>query len=133
MSHKVPNLSHEVLNLSHQVEKVQCLTVIHESKQVFCPPVKMQFIEVDRSFDQLKNKINETMEMEGINYASTAGPGRRGGGRAITCNNNDFDMKEVVIDNPYKLEVTFAILRSKAEQSEVVKFVLHFKAKYYCL
>ena len=64
-----------------------------------------------------KKKIEEMMEVEGINYASTARPGRRGGGSAITCDNETFDMKVVATKNPDKHEVTFAIIRPKAREA----------------
>ena len=54
------------------------------------------------------------MEKEGINYISTARPGRRGGGSAITCDNENFDMKILVTENPDNHEATFAIVRPKA-------------------
>ena len=57
MSHEVPNLSHEVLNLSHQVEKFNVEdsdTLKKTAYRSVSEPVKMQFIEADRSFDQLK-------------------------------------------------------------------------------
>ena len=75
-----------------------------------------------------KYKIDEMLEMENIDYISTARPNRRGGGCAITCNNTLFHMKEVKVDNPDNLEVTFATLRPKDENSP--QFVVILCALY---
>ena len=57
-----------------------------------------------------KLRIDEMFEMEGISYISTARPDRRDGGCAITNDNSHFHLKEIKIDNPDNLEVTFATL-----------------------
>ena len=75
-----------------------------------------------------KFKIEEMLEIEGICYISTARPNRRGGGCAITCDNALYHMKEIKIDNPDNLEVTFAILRPKNVNSP--QFVIILCAVY---
>ena len=62
-----------------------------------------------------KYKIEEMSELHNTHYVSTASPDRRGGGCAITCDNSKFHLKELSIDNPDNLEVTFATLRPRYE------------------
>ena len=66
--------------------------------------------------------------MEGIAYISTARPDRRGGGCAITCDEARYHLKEIKTDNPDNLEVTFATLRPKDDNSP--KFVIILCAVY---
>ena len=75
-----------------------------------------------------KFKIEEMMEIEGINYISTARPDRRGGGCAITSDNNLYYLKEIKVNNPDNLEVTFATLRPKDVNSP--QFVIILCAVY---
>ena len=75
-----------------------------------------------------KFKIDEMLEMEGINYISTARPDRRGGGCAITCDVSKFHLKEINLSNPDNLEVTFATLRPKSERSP--QFIIILCAVY---
>ena len=75
-----------------------------------------------------KFKIQEMFELEGISYISTARPDRRGGGCAITCDNSHFHLKELKLDNPDNLEVTFAIIRPKDLNSP--QFVIILCAVY---
>lgn len=70
-----------------------------------------------------RKKIEEMMEMEGIKYVSTARPGRRGGGNALTCNMEEFDMKEVQNNNFENHEVTFAIVRPKANEAKNIVII----------
>ena len=62
-------------------------------------------------------KIDELFHMGGISYISTPRPGRRGGGSAITCDDENFFIKEIKVENPHNLEVTFASMRPKSESS----------------
>ena len=62
-----------------------------------------------------KKKIEEMVQIYGLTYISTPRPGRRGGGSAITCNDNNFYLKEINVENPSNLEVTFATLRPKSK------------------
>ena len=71
-----------------------------------------------------KYKIDEMMEMEGIDYISTARPDRRGGGCAITCDASKFKMKEIILNNPDNLEVTFATLQPKSKESPQFTIIL---------
>ena len=71
-----------------------------------------------------KNKIDEMMELEGIDYISTARPDRRGGGCAITCDAAKFKMKEIILNNPDNLEVTFATLQPKSKESPQFTIIL---------
>ena len=71
-----------------------------------------------------KNKIDEMMELEGIDYISTARPDRRGGGCAITCDATKFKMKEIILNNPDNLEVTFATLQPKSKESPQFTIIL---------
>ena len=71
-----------------------------------------------------KFKIDEMLELEGINYISTARPDRRGGGCAITCDVSKFHLKEINLSNPDNLEVTFATLRPKSERSPQFLIIL---------
>ena len=64
------------------------------------------------------------LEMEGILYLSTARPKRRGGGCAITCDSSRFYLKEIKIDNPDSLEVTFAVLKPKSENCPNFEIIL---------
>jgi hypothetical protein len=64
-----------------------------------------------------KFKIDEMFEMEGINYISTPRPDRRGGGCAITCDDKKYHIKEIKVPNTDNLEVTFATLKPKSENS----------------
>ena len=75
-----------------------------------------------------KLKIEEMLEIEGISYISTARPGRRGGGCAITCDNSQYHLKEIKLDNPDNLEVPFATLRPKDVNSP--QFVIILCAVY---
>ena len=75
-----------------------------------------------------KNKIEEMVQIHGLSYISTPRPGRRGGGSAITCNDNNYIIKEVALDNPSNLEVTFATLRPKSDLSP--KFMIIVCALY---
>ena len=75
-----------------------------------------------------KYKIEEMLELQNIHYVSTARPDRRGGRCAITCDNSKFHLKELLIDNPDNLEVTFATLRPRSETSP--KFVIILCAVY---
>ena len=75
-----------------------------------------------------KFKIEEMLEIENIAYVSTARPNRRGGGCAITCDNTLYHLKELNIENPDNLEVTFATLRPKNEDSP--QFVMILCALY---
>lgn len=70
-----------------------------------------------------RNKIEEMMETKGIDYFSTARPGRRGGGSAITVNNEQYDMKEVVLNNHNNIEVTFAIVRPKLKEASNIEII----------
>ena len=69
-------------------------------------------------------KINEMFEMKGISYISTPRPNRRGGGSAITCSNKSFYIKEISVPNPDNLEVTFATIRPKSENSPQFTLIL---------
>ena len=71
-----------------------------------------------------KHKIDEMFEMEGISYISTPRPNRRGGGSAITCDDNNFYIKEIKVPNPNNLEVTFAVLRPKVVHSPQFVIIL---------
>ena len=71
-----------------------------------------------------KHKIDEMMEMDGISYLSTARPDRRGGGCAITANSAWYHLKEIKLENPDNLEVTFAVLRPKDVQSPQFVIIL---------
>ena len=62
-----------------------------------------------------RRKIDDLFQMDGITYISTPRPNRRGGGSAITCDDVNFFIKEIKVDNPFNLEVTFASLRPKSE------------------
>ena len=64
-----------------------------------------------------RRKIDDLFQMDGITYISTPRPNRRGGGSAITCDDENFFIKEIKVDNPFNLEVTFASLRPKSEFS----------------
>ena len=75
-----------------------------------------------------KKKIDEMMEINGISYISTARPDRRGGGCAITVNNAWYHLKEVKLENPDNLEVTFATLRPKDANSP--QFIIILCALY---
>lgn len=64
-----------------------------------------------------KFKIEEMLQTEDISYISTPRPNRRGGGSALTCDDTLYHLKEIQIDNPDNLEVTFATGRPKDENS----------------
>lgn len=55
--------------------------------------------------------------MDGISYFSTPRPGRRGGGSAITVDDEKYHSKQLVVDNPENHEVTFALLKPKTNDS----------------
>ena len=69
-------------------------------------------------------KIDELFHMDGISYISTPHPGRRGGGSAITCDDENYFIKEIKVENPSNLELTFAILRPKSESSPTFSIIL---------
>ena len=73
-------------------------------------------------------KIDEMFHMGGISYISTPRPGRRGGGSAIKCDDDNFFIMEIKEENPYNLKVTFASLRPKSEFS--LKFNIFVCALY---
>ena len=62
--------------------------------------------------------------MKGISYISTPRPNRRGGGSAITCSDKSFYIKEILVPNPENLEVTFAAIRPKSENSPQFTIIL---------
>ena len=66
-----------------------------------------------------KTKLQNMLELKGISYISTPRPNHRGGGCAITCNDNRFTMKEIVVENLHNLEVTLALVRPKVEESNL--------------
>ena len=51
-------------------------------------------------------------------------PGRRGGGSAITCDDEQFYIKEIKVANPDNLEVTFATMRPKSEHAPSFTIIL---------
>ena len=57
-----------------------------------------------------QHKIEEMIELHNINYLSTPRPMQRGGGSAITVDNEKFLLKERKEDNPNNLENTTAII-----------------------
>ena len=68
-----------------------------------------------------KQKIEEMLEMENIEYISTPRPGaKRGGGAAIATNSDKFSVSKLNIFIPKPLEVVWALLRP-VEHTWVVK------------
>ena len=70
-----------------------------------------------------QRKIEELFEMHGMFYCSTPRPKRRGGGSEITCNAEEFNMKEIKMENPDNLEVTFALIKPKAEGAKNLSII----------
>ena len=66
---------------------------------------------------QHQNKLEEILELHGIKYISTPRPVQRGGGSAITVDNERFFIKEIKDDNPDNLEITIGILKPKQKLS----------------
>ena len=71
-----------------------------------------------------KSKLDEMFHMDGISYISTPRPGRRGGGSAITCDDEQFFIKEIKVPNPDNLEVTYATVRPKSEWAPSFTIIL---------
>ena len=75
-----------------------------------------------------KFRIEEMLEMQNISYISTPRPNRRGGGSAITCDDTLYHLKEIKVHNPDNLEVTFATVRPRDENSS--QFIIILCAVY---
>ena len=97
--------------------------------------------EVDISFltevwEKLENKkhqskLEELLEMEGIQYISTPRPGaKRGGGAAIAVRLDKFGISKLNILIPKGLEVVWGLLKPKVASGKISKifpavFILH--------
>ena len=75
-----------------------------------------------------KFRIEEMLEIRNISYISTPRPNRRGGGSAITCDDTLYHLKEIKVHNPDNLEVTFATVRPRDENSS--QFIIILCAVY---
>ena len=72
-----------------------------------------------------QNKLEEMLELHGIYYLSTPRPVKRGGGSAITVDNEIYSIKEVKDDN---LEITIGIFNrvEYTQKSRNFIFAPHF-------
>ena len=68
--------------------------------------------------------IEKLCEMKGLGYFSTPRPNKRGGGSALIVNEKSFAVKHYKPENPDNLEVTFGILRPKAEGGNHIVIIL---------
>ena len=71
-----------------------------------------------------QNAIEELLELKGIKYVSTPRPGaRRGGGTALACSEERFQMTKLNIAIPRPLEACFALLKPKNPTGKTSKFI----------
>ena len=71
-----------------------------------------------------QNAIEELLELKGIKYVSTPHPGaRRGGGTALACCEERFQMTKLNIAIPRPLEACFALLKPKNPTGKTSKFI----------
>ena len=71
-----------------------------------------------------QEKLQELLEIKGIKYISTARQKKRGGGSAITVDTERYSLKEIKIDNPHNLEITYALLRPNNEMNSNIAIIL---------
>ena len=62
---------------------------------------------------QHRNKIEEALEMEGVQYISNPRPNRRGGGAAITLIEGEFTLTKLDVICPSNLEVVWGLVKPK--------------------
>ena len=75
-------------------------------------------------------KIEELLEMRGINYISTPRPGnRRGGGAAIAANIEHYSLAKLNISVPHNLEIVWGILKPRQVTGKIVKIIV---CSFYC-
>ena len=65
-----------------------------------------------------QNKIEEAIQLEGINYISNPRPQRRGGGAAITLIEGNFSLIKLDVLLPKNLEVVWGLVRPKDPTSQ---------------
>ena len=58
-----------------------------------------------------QDKIEEALELEGLQYVSNPRPSRRGGGAAITLMGGDFTLSRLDVVTPQNLEVVWGLVR----------------------
>ena len=67
----------------------------------------------DKENKSHQNKIEEALELEGIQYISNPRPAQRGGGAAISLISGEFTLSRLDVIVPKNLEVVWGIVRPK--------------------
>ena len=65
-----------------------------------------------------QNKIEEALQLEGVNYISNPRPNRRGGGAAITLIEGEFTLTKLDVVIPKNLEVVWGLVRPKVPTTQ---------------
>ena len=72
-----------------------------------------------------KKKLEEMLELKGINYVSTPRPGKkRGGGAALAFSPKNFVISKLNISIPKSVEAVWAILKPRLSTAKISKIIL---------
>ena len=88
--------------------------------------------EVWQKFEDKKHshEIEKLLELDGLKYFSTVRPkGKRGGGAAIIVNLKKFSVEKIDVNNPYSLEICWALAKPRSKHAKVKKIIL---CSFYC-
>ena len=101
--------------------------------QNFCQDLEERDIDVSflsEVWEKSENKkhqakIEEMLELKGIEYISTPRPGaRRGGGVGIAVNMKDFHLSKLNIKIPKSLEIVWGMLKPKKITGHIAKIIV---------